>query len=497
MMQWLSSLPRCFKPLGSCSTQIRKFAFAILLSALACPARATTYYLATAMAGGSDSNSGASPSAPWLTPNHAIHCGDVILAAAGTYSAADFSYGHWGTVTCAAGNNVAWLKCAAFDACKFTADGVYLAMAVTQSYWGVQGWEVTSVGDTDACFTAYPPSSSIQIHHIIFANDVANGCFNSGFTTGNNGNVGVDYLVLVGNIVYNASQSSGTCTSGISIYQPVQSDSLPGTHIYLAGNFSWNNFDANPCGGGAPSDGNGILIDTPDGSQGGLAVPYAAQIVVDNNLLVANGGRGFDVFNNSAGSAHAAIYARHNTVWGNNADRNETNNLCGEMTTLVALDVQEFFNLAATNAANGCGGHPLYDFYVANGGVSNLVYSNFGWTASGTNSASASSPGFSYGPNNVFGADPMFRNATAPAAPSCAGASSVPTCMATMIANFTPTNASAVSYGYQVPATLPTYDPLFPQWLCHVNLPAGLVTMGCVAQSAMPASVTITGVKSQ
>src|SRR5579864_7747845 len=105
---------------------MKKLALAILLSTLATPARATTYYLATATAGGSDSNSGTSESAPWLTPNHAINCGDVILAAAGAYSAANFSYGKWGTVTCTGGNNVAWLKCAAFDACKFTASGTYV-----------------------------------------------------------------------------------------------------------------------------------------------------------------------------------------------------------------------------------------------------------------------------------------------------------------------------------------------------------------------------------
>ncbi len=497
IVEWVGSLQVSFGLSGTWGNRLRKLGRAILFFALASPAWATTYYLATATAGGNDSNNGTSASTPWLTPNHAILCGDIILAAPGVYSAADFSYGHWGTVTCPAGNNVAWLKCATFDACKFTANGVYVAMAVTQSYWGVQGWEVTANADTDACFTAYPPSSTVQIHHIVFANDVANGCYNSGFTIGNNGAVGVDYLVVVGNAVYNASRSSESCTSGISIYQPVQSDSLPGTHIYIAGNFSWDNFDSNPCGGGAPSDGNGILIDTPDGSQGGLPTPYAAQIVIDNNILIANGGRGFDVLNNYAGSAHATIYARHNTVWGNNADMNETNNLCGEMTIDVALNVQEFFNIAATNAANGCGGHPLYAYYVEKGGSTDLVYNNLGWAATGTYSAAASSPGFSFGPNNLFGANPMFVNAAAPGAPSCGGASSVPNCMATMIANFTPTTAAAVPYGYQAPSAIQTYDPLFPQWVCNVNLPAGLVTMGCLAQSSLPAGVTITGVKAQ
>jgi hypothetical protein len=220
----------------------------------------------------------------------------------------------------------------------------------------------------------------------------------------------------------------------------------------------------------------------------GLPSPYAAQIVVDNNILIANGGRGFDVFNNSAGSAHAAIYARHNTLWGNNADFNETNNLCGEITINFALNVQVLFNMAATNPAYGCGGYPLYAYYVAYGNSTDLAISNLGWSASGTYSATLNSQGFSYASNNLFGANPSFRNASVPSAPNC---------MAAMIANFTPTNATAAPYGYQIPGAVQTYDPLFPQWLCTANLPAGLVTMGCLAPSSLPASVTITGVKAQ
>ena len=45
--------------------------------------------------------------------------------------------------------------------------------------------------------------------------------------------------------------------------------------------------------------------------------------------------------------------------------------------------------------------------------------------------------------------------------------------------------SAAAAYGYQAPSLVQTFDPLFPQWLCNVNLPAGLVTMGCVTGTAM------------
>jgi hypothetical protein len=47
------------------------------------------------------------------------------------------------------------------------------------------------------------------------------------------------------------------------------------------------------------------------------------------------------------------------TIWGNNAELSETNNVCGEITSNVALNVQAPLNIAATNAARGCGGIPL------------------------------------------------------------------------------------------------------------------------------------------
>src|SRR5258707_13156345 len=100
---------------------MKKFFLTCIFILFASPAWATTYFLAPASAGGNDSNSGTSASTPWLTPTHALNCGDVVIAAASTsYSAANFGYGKWGTVTCPAGNNVAWLKCVPFYACKIS-----------------------------------------------------------------------------------------------------------------------------------------------------------------------------------------------------------------------------------------------------------------------------------------------------------------------------------------------------------------------------------------
>ncbi len=472
---------------------MKKFAFTILFIMLASPAWATQYFLSPS---GSDSNSGTSSSSPWLTPNHSVNCGDVITAAAGTsYSSANFSYGKWGTVTCAAGNNVAWLQCATFDACKITSSSEH-AMVVTNNYWGVQGWETTTTtGNSYGCFVVTPPNSSTSIHHVIFANDIANGCTGGGFTSFNNGSAGVDYIVYVGSIAYNAAAGSGACFSGFNIYEPKQSDTAAGTHMYIAGNFSYANEDPSPCAGGSPTDGEGIIIDTFDGSQGG-GNDYAQQTVVFNNITIGNGGRGVEVFNNSAGSSHAPVFLEYNTTWHNNNATNQNWSGCGEIQLGSAYDVTAMYNLAMASSSTGCGTNTVYAFSVENSNGTVTVNDNWGDAAAGTPGFTYNSSGFSYGSANAFGTNPGFANPSTPGAPNCGAFADVPACMVSMISDFKPTASGASAYGYQAPLTTTVTDPLFPQWLCNVNLPAGLVTMGCSSSSsslpAPPTNIVIT-----
>lgn len=367
-------------------------------------------------------------------------------------------------------------------------------MWIDKSYWGVEGWEVatTSSASDGTCFLVRPNlKTPEELHHIIFANDICNGASQGGIEAINDGSLGVDYFAVIGNIIYNAAQGSATCNSGISIYQPVQSDSLPGTHIYVAGNFSYRNLDANPCNGGTPTDGEGLTFDSFDGSQGS-GVPYGAQAVADNNILVDNGKAGFGTGGNSNSAIYSHFYVRHNTLWGNNGDTNQDSLWCGEIALQSATTTHVFLNLAVTNSPTGCGGHPIYAFFVDGVTTGDAIYQNWGYSSNGNDSGSYGTSGFSYGPNNIFGVNPLLANPAAPDAPHCSGYGSVPACMAAVVANFTPTNPAAIGYGYQTPSSNPVFDVLFPQWLCNVNLPSGLITMGCLSASPV---VTGIGVK--
>jgi hypothetical protein len=457
----------------------------ILLVTLCCffalPALGKTYFMSSS---GLDSNNGTSTSSPWLTPNHALNCGDVVMAAAGNYAAQS----SFGTVTCPAGNNVAWLECVTFDACKIYAASPapsHADVQIDHSYWGIQGWEVHDTSSFfAACFGAFPNNATpVQIHHIIFANNIANGCYINGFTTANEGNlVSSDYVAIIGNIAYNAAQGTVVCPGGgISIFQPVASDSLPGTHLYIAGNFSWDNVDGDPCNGGTPTDGEGITLDTLSGADTAGLPAYNQQIVVENNVLIYNGQAGLQTNANTS----APTFLVGNTFYGNNTDSAISSGTCGQLLMAgfngITGLTYAYNNLSySATAEAACAFSTPYAYFAYNLNATNKLYNSYAYNASGNNVGILGNQGFASGPNIVSSGDPAFAGPTQPGAPSCRSATSVPNCMATVIANFTPTNAAASGYGYQIPSTTSTYDPHFPQWLCNVNLPPGLVTMGCL-----------------
>ena len=457
------------------------FLIAILLFLSPSLAQAKTYYLSPT---GNDGNTGESASLPWLSPAHSLNCGDVIVAAPGSnYSAANFFTGKWGTVSCPAANSVAWLQCSTFDACKIRAT-TGAGMWIDKSFWGVQGWEVTTTAadPTGTCFSAQPNyTSPVKIHHIIFANNIANGCSQGGFALLNRGQAGVDYFAVVGNIAYNTAQGKTSCTSGISIHQPVQSDTVPGTHIYVAGNLSYGNLEPSKCGGGGPTAGEGIIFDGFDGSDESKdhVSPYWSQAVAHDNIVINNGAKGIEVDNNSAGSYHSTISLDQNTSWGNLTDPNQTWLGCAEISLFKTSDTHVSRNAIAAKSATGCSGHPIFALAVSNGNATDSVTHNVAYGHNGNNAFLYDSGSFSWGSTNLMGIDPEFAHAFVPGAPNCKATGSVPKCMAPVIAAFTPKASAAAGLGYQKPGSASGKDPLFPKWLCTANLPSGLITMTC------------------
>jgi hypothetical protein len=293
----------------------------------------------------------------------------------------------------------------------------------------------------------------------------------------------VDYFAVVGVIAYATASGNTECESGINVFTPVASDSLPGTHFYVAGNFSFDNVNPSPCSGSSPAtDGEGLFFDTIS--------PYNQQMVIDNNIAAFNGGNGIKALNNTTGSPNALMYFRHNTAYGNETGA-VAGGTCSEIGLQSSYSTEVFQNLAVTTAATACNGAQTYYPYGAlTANSTDVFWKNYGYSAAANNTPSSGQTLVS----NTF-SNPSLSNPTNPSAPSCGGYATTAACMATVIANFKPTVAAARAFGYQTPSTASIYDPLFPRWLCNVSLPAGLVTPGCLIASASYG--TMSGAKMQ
>lgn len=452
----------------------------------------TAYYITSS---GNDSNSGLSTGAAWATAKHNINGADIIWASAGTYTASNFHQGNWGTVTTCC----ARLKCATFDACKISANNDY-GIYVDASNWAVMGWEVNTTANagcpatpSDCGFSAFAaaPNSSTptNINHIIFADDVCNGAGGGCFNAFAQGTHSVDYVAFVGDIAYNGALNSLNCYSGMSVFQPLASDSNAGTHIYVGGNFIYHNVDPASCASGADNGGTGWIGDTFDGSQG-LGVQYAQQLYVSNNIAVGNGAAGFEEQTYTKNpAAHTTTYWRNNTSWGNLlAGGNSA--LCPEMLLNIDYGLTADHNIAQPTVSSSCTSHTTYaaSTYDTSDGVHYPVVTTIatnwftpasgGGTTSTFNDETPVANTFTFGTNTSGGASPAFTAPAVPGAPSCGSATSTVNCMSTMIANFVPTATGTSGFGYQSPVATNGSDAQFPKWVCNLIDPS-LITKSC------------------
>ncbi len=471
-----------------------KFLLLVVLFFANISARATTYYLSP---NGNDSSTGLQLQSPWLTPYHQnLRCGtDRIVALPSTaYTAKQFA--EWGTVNCPTQDNVVWLQCEKFDACKLTMpQGLNsFGISIDRSFWGVKGFEIDSLNTSpngQTCFNVAPPNpSSPSIRNVIFANNVAVNCPAASFGGGvaYRGLNSIDYVAYIENISYGAAATNFTCNSGFVIFTPVNADNKPGTHLYVADNFAIAS--SNPANSNCV-DGNGIILDTLDGSTSSEPRPYSGQAVVQNNIAIGNGGVGIRLYGNNRGKGpFSKIFVVNNTAWGNSQGKYQAGNPdCGEIQMYFAENVLASKNLAVTNQS-GCYGiasTPNSAFDAVNQTASSSIEDNWGYAVPIGSAVNASpwpyipSSPFKVSNNNKFGEEPMFLHPEVPGRPECSGKVNVRHCMAKIIEDFTPRVQAARNYGYQLEAHKLANPELYPAWLCNVDLPAGSEKVGCGA----------------
>jgi parallel beta-helix repeat protein len=144
-----------------------------------------------------------------------------------------------------------------------------------------------------------------NLTHVIITNNLIHDCSASGidFETS-------DYVTVEANTVYNTSWWTVYGSSGIDLHYALNSDSSAAYKNFVLDNIAYNNANTQPFmydlysnfvkpGSAltAPTDGEGIIIDTNQVSNNGS--PYLGRTLVAGNITYNNGGAGIEVYRSS------------------------------------------------------------------------------------------------------------------------------------------------------------------------------------------------------
>ena len=279
----------------------------------------TTYYVSSGI--GDDGNAGTSTTAPLATLQAAANLvkpGDTVEVMNGTY-------------TGPAGGVVVNITTSGTAAAPITFEAMPGQTPVIDSSGCWQGINInannivingfTVVGDeknfTQAQATAGYSSGNASLdgsgivvngdgthvpNHIIIENNTAYNEPGAGISV-----VHADYVTILNNVVHDTSNWSAFGSSGISIWESMNSDTNPGVHMTISGNTVYDNAQLVPTlGGNIIYDGEGIILDTNPN--------FVGQMLVENNTVHGNGSSGIESFQTD----NAVITG--NTVYGNDID---------------------------------------------------------------------------------------------------------------------------------------------------------------------------------
>jgi len=237
---------------------------------------------------GNDAADGLTPATAWLTPNHAMKCGEVIIAAAGAYNNAGNIFNNWGTnsncpsisggidglggiqmaVLLCGGTHVedCSINCATAPCNGDPAFGVAAGMSINNSNWAVEGWLINGNGIKSYTALQSIGCGKTTVHTAFINIIVVNG--GQGFTTSACGsnpgdNFGPDYTSVVGIIAQNSANEDGSiCVAAIDFVAPGRSNNTTtDTHFFSYTNYAYANssLDCAPV-----SDTENFMLDTID-----------------------------------------------------------------------------------------------------------------------------------------------------------------------------------------------------------------------------------------
>jgi hypothetical protein len=478
-----------------------------------------TYFMSPS---GSDANSGLDAAHPWKTARHPVICGDVIVAAAGNYTAGQFGRNFGAVSGCpsstggidgSGGIYFAVVLCGGADlaACTISTGGsgnpkTLVEFYNGQSNWALEGFNLTGPATTigisirdanDNCTGGFKSHHIASINNIVSTSRQAFGGNDCGILAGSS-SILIDYVATVGMIVQNANQfgnfSGGICVGAIDFVGLGSFDTAAGTHAFMHNNYGINNQVAS-C---VPLyDGHAFYIDSPD------AHGFHSQAVISNNIgyqstrqciALTYGGNAestavFKVYNNTCFNNDVNIGTS-----GNNAEINVntggfnapwvltvTNNIAyvdhphSGSGALYAWNMWSPINSITNGAIGGNGQENVYKGALTScengGGIAPTCDPSFNIL----NNNGALPPG-----SNFF-VNPVFTNtadllANRIGVPNCAGFINTTQCMGwnattgtlttpSVISDLTASCAQCGGKGFQRPSVTCAANADFPTWL--------------------------------
>jgi hypothetical protein len=465
---------------------------------------------------------GSSGNCAWATPNHAMHCGDVIVAAAGNYTNNQFGR-YWGAVTnCPStsggidgggGIYFAIVLCGGVDlqACQINGGGsgnpqTQVEFYGGQSNWALEGFRLDGGGPTRGlgirtCSDNGAPY--YKMHHIALINSIVTNSmqgfgFNDCGDLHGTANDFADYVAAVGNIVQDANHNGdfqgGICVGAIDFPGLGNWDTQAGTHAFIHNNYAINN-QTPAC---VPLyDGHAFYIDTPE------AHLFSQQAVISNNLGYlstrncialtsdgsANPGGTFKIYNNTCYDNLANM--------GSNDDNGEINPNTGNTNATYSVSLTNNIAYIDRTTSGTAGGHtyaldawksvPHITFGIT--GSENIIKGvqsvcSFGDCDNSGNSAMFNDQPFPANAVNFY-VNPNFSNtndllSNHTAVPNCTGFINTTACMGwnantqtvtalSVISDLTAGCAQCTGKGFQRPSTTcvnsgPFHDD-YPVWL--------------------------------
>jgi hypothetical protein len=261
---------------------------------------------------GNDSNDGTSLATALATIGAATKLslvgGDCVTVESGTYDETLQITTSGGADTC---TGYVVFRAASEGGAKIVSTDEYQGVMVNASYVMVDGFDIqdTSTGGAFVAGTNDVVSGHVVVyHHIDAIRNVAHESGGAGLAA-----IHADYIRFEGNTVYKNAFTSPYGDSGIDLWEAQASDALPGFHIVIRNNVSYQNGEWSLT---SPTDGEGILCDSFDYADSTYGTtPYPQETLIENNVVWGNGGRGIEA---SGVGPTSYVTFRNNTAFDNN-----------------------------------------------------------------------------------------------------------------------------------------------------------------------------------